>query len=175
MRSILYLSFNFFLLLLIFFLFSLVWDFTLSIEICFRLLCKQLFSTVSLPLDDSAAAHHSQIVDLEGVLASIATTSHRVSISLEVDRLTTDMRSINSMNRTSVSHIIDKDVVVPATGDYNILVTLVELDTVDAVAMTNQLALLFHFKGQRLSCFIIDSNCAISASDGQENTIVREI
>ena len=55
------------------------------------------------------------------------------------------------------------------------MVTLVELNTVDAVAVTHQFALLLHLEGQRLGRLIIDSNMAIPTGHGQEDSVLTEI
>ena len=71
-------------------------------------------SSGALPCVDSAPLHHSEVVDFKGVLSSIATTDHRVPISLEVNRVSANVRSINRMNWASVAHVVDKEIVVPA-------------------------------------------------------------
>ena len=85
------------------------------------------------------------------------------------------MRSIDRVHWSTIAHIVHKDIVVPASRDQHVLITLVKLNAEDSIAVANELALFLHLESQRLSRLIVDSDMAISASHSEQGTIKSEV
>lgn len=80
-----------------------------------------------IPLDVSQELSLSEVPKLQLVLVSVSSSQQEL-VSLHIDSVTANERSVDGSARTRLSNVPNLDVEVPASGHYEVWVLFVELD-----------------------------------------------